>query len=102
MPQNPSNSATLIALIGAVIDHNHVLVVLNHAKFYLLLTFTIILVAESHYVSATTTRPSSRGPWKKAHATFYGGRDASGTMGMYVCMYVCMYGENSPKCESFQ
>lgn len=51
----------------------------------LLLCISIILLLSFHITNGL------KGGWQKAHATFYGGEDASGTMGTYIFLSTCVY-----------
>lgn len=47
------------------------------------ISFSLLLIMSSFAVEARElTGVYGGGPWQSAHATFYGGNDASGTMGI--------------------
>ncbi|OAY83557.1 expansin-A4-like [Ananas comosus] len=59
---------------------------------FLTLLMTISLLVLSHRADARVPGVYAGGPWQSAHATFYGGSDASGTMGG-ACGYGNLYSE---------
>ena len=50
-------------------------------------TYVLALICFVLATGADALEPSG---WVRAHATFYGGSDASGTMGTYVCKPVVL------------